>query len=125
AAPYSRVWSMNINAPELKDLNDQLDAADRDAQALVTNLDEERGGWRGENDSWSVAECLDHLATANRVYLNAMRDPAIHAREQRRLRRGPATPGLVGRWFVKMLEPPVKAHLKMKAPRMIEPRTAP
>jgi DinB superfamily len=115
---------MDTNAPDLKDLKDQLDAAERDAQALVSNLDEERGCWRGQEGSWSVAECLDHLATANRVYLNAMRDPAIHARQQGRLRQGSATPRLVGRWFVRTLEPPVKAPFRMKASRAIEPRLA-
>jgi hypothetical protein len=72
-----------------------------------------------------VAECLDHLATANRVYLDAMKGSAIRAREQGRLRRRPAAPGLVGHWFARMLEPPVKAPFKMKAPRSIEPRVAP
>jgi hypothetical protein len=37
----------------------------------------------------------------------------------------PARPGLVGVWFVKYLEPPVKPRLKSKAPRAIRPRTAP
>jgi hypothetical protein len=112
-------------ALDIKDLQDQLDAAERDARALVTDLAEERGRWHAENGSWSVAECLDHLATANRVYLHAMKESAIRAREQGRFRRGPAAPGLVGRWFVRTLEPPVKAPFRMKAPRSIEPRVAP
>jgi hypothetical protein len=116
---------VDISALDIKDLKDQLDAAERDARALVTDLAEERGGWRTETGSWSVAECLDHLAAANRVYLNAMREPAIRAHEQGRLRRGPAAPGLLGRWFVKTMEPPVKALFRMKAPRTIEPRSAP
>jgi hypothetical protein len=116
---------MKASEPDIKDLKDQLDAADRDAQALVADLNEERGGWRAEADSWSVAECLDHLATANRVYLNAMKEPAIRARERGRVRRGPAKPGFVGRWFARTMEPPVKMRFRMKAPRLIKPRTAP
>jgi hypothetical protein len=116
---------MKASEPDIKDLKDQLDAADRDAQALVADLNEERGGWRAEADSWSVAECLDHLATANRVYLNAMKEPAIRARERGRERRGPAKPGFVGRWFARTMEPPVKMRFRMKAPRLIKPRTAP
>jgi hypothetical protein len=112
-------------APEIKDLEDQLDAAERDARALVAGLDDEQGGWRAGAGSWSVAECLDHLATSNRVYLRAMRAPAIIARERGQQGRGPARPGLVGRWFVRVLEPPVSARFKMKAPRSINPRTAP
>jgi hypothetical protein len=110
---------------DIKDLKDQLDAADRDAQALVAGLTEERGGWRAETGSWSVAECLDHLAAANRAYLHAMKEPAIRAREQGWVRRGPAKPGFVGRWFARTMEPPVRARFRMKAPRLIKPRVAP
>ena len=116
---------MKASEPDIKDLKDQLDAADRDAQALVADLNEERGGWRAEAGSWSVAECLDHLATTNRVYLRAMKEPAIRARERGRERRGPAKPGFVGRWFARTMEPPVKMRFRMKAPRLIKPRTAP
>jgi hypothetical protein len=116
---------MNASAPGTKDLENQLDAAERDAQALVADLAGERAGWRSETGSWSVAECLDHLASANRGYLDAMEESAIRTREQGRFRRGPAAPGFVGRWFVRTMEPPVKAPFRMKAPRTIEPRTAP
>jgi hypothetical protein len=116
---------MDAGARDIKDLEDQLDAAELDGQALAAGLAEERGGWRVETGSWSVAECLDHLASANRVYLHAMKQPAIHAHEQGRFRRGPAVPGFVGRWFVRTTEPPVKAPFRMKAPRIIEPRAAP
>jgi len=116
---------MDISTYHVKELKDQLDAAERDAQALVAGLAEERGGWRAETGSWSVAECLDHLATTNRVYLGAMKGSAIRGREQGRLRRGPALPGLIGRWFVSTMEPPVKAPFRMKAPRIVAPRSAP
>jgi hypothetical protein len=116
---------MDASTPDIKDLEDQLDAAERDARALVADLAEERGGWRTETGSWSVAECLDHLATTNRVYLHAMKEPAIRARKQGRFRQCPAAPGFVGCWFVRAMEPPVKAPFRMKAPRIVEPRAAP
>jgi DinB superfamily len=105
---------------DLQKLDDALDAAERDARALVAGLTEALGAWRAEAGSWSVAECLDHLGTANRVYLAAMQPPAARARSEGR-RRGPARPGLVGGWFVNYLEPPVKARFKTKAPRAIRP----
>ena len=116
---------MKESAPDIKDLSDQLDAAQRDSRALVTDLREERGAWRAQPGSWSVAECLDHLAAANRVYLHAMEEPAARALKQGKLRRRPAVPGLVGSWFVKTMEPPVKASSRMKAPWIIKPRAAP
>src|SRR5262245_34382486 len=111
--------------PDLQQLQDALDSAEHDARALVAGLTEARGGWRAHTGSWSVAECLDHLATANRVYLGAMTVTAARALGERRLRRRPASPGLIGGWFVNYLEPPARPGLKSKAPRTIRPRTAP
>jgi hypothetical protein len=110
---------------DLQRLEDALDAAACDARALVAGLTEAHGAWRAAPGAWSVAECLDHLAIANHVYLNAMVAPAARAQRNGRTRRRPARPGLLGALFVKFLEPPVKAALKTKAPRAIRPRTSP
>jgi hypothetical protein len=111
--------------PDLQRLDDALQAAERDARALVDGLTEARGTWRVQAGSWSVAECLDHLGTGNRVYVAAMRPSADRALRDSRRRRGPARPGLVGGWFVNYLEPPVNARFKTKAPRAIRPRPSP
>jgi hypothetical protein len=111
--------------PELAELAAQLAANERDAAELVAGLGQERGTWRPSPGAWSVAECLDHLATANRVYLAAMVPMALRARQRGRLRRGPALPGWVGGWFARSLEPPPKPMLRMKAPKKIRPRVGP
>lgn len=111
--------------PDILALEEALNAAERDARALVAGLTEDQGTWRAEPGSWSVAECLDHLATANRVYLRAMEPSADRALAQGRRRRGPPRPGLIGRWFVRTLEPPVKTLYKRKAPKSIRPRVSP
>ena len=85
---------------DIQRLDDELDAAERDADALVAGVSEAVGTWRAEPGSWSMAECLDHLATANRVYVEAMQDAATRGRTRNKLRKGPAKPGLVGGWFV-------------------------
>jgi hypothetical protein len=110
---------------EMKAIEDQLDAAERDARALVDGLDDRRGSWRPAPGAWSVSQCLDHLAVANRVYLAAMEAPAARARREGRLRRGAARPGIIGSWFVRSLEPPVNPRLKTKSPRSIQPGTLP
>jgi hypothetical protein len=106
-------------------LDEQFNAIESDARALVTGLSAEEGRWRAAPEVWSVAECLDHLASANCVYLQAMRPPAERALARGQTRRGPAFPGLVGRWFIAWLEPPVTPRLKGKAPRTIRPREGP
>ena len=117
---------MDTNVPDdVAGLQGQLDAAAVEADALVAGLAEEDGAWRAEAGSWSVAECLDHLATSNRVYLSAMREPAHRARTRGRYRWRPARPGWVGRCFVSSLEPPARWWSRLKAPRIIRPRAAP
>jgi DinB family protein len=111
--------------PDLQTLQDALDVAERDARALVNGLTEAQGTWRADAGSWSVAECLDHLATSNVVYLAAMRPAAFRALTDGRRRRRAAAPGLVGGWFVRYLEPPVSRRFKSKAPRKIRPRVGP
>ena len=110
---------------ELRRLGQELDAAQADAAALVQGLDTERGAWRVESGSWSIAECLDHLATANRVYLRVMQPAADRARERGRVRRGSALPGVLGRLFIKWMEPPVRPRMRGKSPRLIRPREQP
>lgn len=116
---------MREDADDIEALERSLEDAEEDARALVDGLSEAQGTWRAHPGSWSVAECLDHLATANRVYLHAMQPPADGALKEGRRRRGPVRPGLAGRWFVRSLEPPVKAILKMRSPRKIRPQPSP
>lgn len=110
---------------DIRALDAQLATTGEDAAAVVAGLSEEAGAWRPAAGVWSVAECLDHLATADRVYLAAMSPAAARARAAGRWRRGPATPGPIGGWFARMLEPPARPLRKAKAPRKIQPRRAP
>jgi hypothetical protein len=108
---------------ELRSLHEAYDANERTARELVASLTEAHGTWHPAPGSWSVAECLDHLAFSNRVYIAAMQPPAAQARVAGRMRRRSALPGVLGGWFVKSLEPPVTR--RMRAPRTIVPRPSP
>lgn len=108
---------------ELLELDNALTACEHDARRLIDGLSAAEGMWRPAADSWSIAECLDHLAVGNRIYVAAMEPAAAQARAAGRMRRGAARPGLIGGWFAKSLEPPVTR--KMRAPRKIVPRQSP
>jgi hypothetical protein len=116
---------MNRPHDDIRRLEQWLDESERNVRALVADVDEALGTWRPDARSWSVAECLDHLATGNRIYLDAMAGPAARALRSGRTRRRPATPGLVGGWFVRALEPPVPSSRRMRAPARIRPRKGP
>jgi len=103
----------------LQHLQHHLDPAARAAAALIEDLDDERLGWRPSPAAWSIAQCLDHLSAASRVYLAPMEEAAAAARRRGWQRRGPIRPGAPSRWFLHELEPPPRR--RMRAPRKIAP----
>lgn len=65
--------------------------------------------------SWSVGQCLDHVAKINRPYLEALREAAGRAPRG----SAPLRANALGRWFVAEMEPPVKRRLP--APKVAVP----
>jgi DinB family protein len=111
---------MGDGLPEdLAEIRHGLEASDQEARALLADLDDERFNWRPDERSWSVAQCLDHLNVANRVYLASMRPAVEDARRRGVSRRGSIHPPMLERWFVRTLEPPPK--FRLPAPRKIVP----
>jgi hypothetical protein len=99
---------------------DQLDDADRHADALVATLSDPQFHWQPDGGRrWSVAQCLEHLAVGAEVYLAGMRGAVDRAKQERSVRRGPLAPGFFGRQFANSLEPPVK--FRGRAPKAIVP----
>jgi DinB superfamily len=99
---------------------DQLDEADRHADALVANLSDAQFHWQPDaGRRWSVAQCLEHLAVGAEVYSTRMRGAIDHARQEGLVRRGPFAPGFFGRQFANSLEPPVR--FRGRAPKAIIP----
>jgi len=105
-------------ATDLVDYLAQLDAADDRACQLTTSLTEAQAGWRpGAGAGWSIAQCLEHTAITNGVYLQNIREAAVRARPGHVALQ---TGGWFSQFFLKKSEPP--PSLKIKAPRKIQPR---
>jgi hypothetical protein len=112
--------SLSPALPEdLADLERHLQDNLRAAEALARDLNEAQFQWQPDPTSWSIALCVDHLAVANRVYLEPMREAIATARQRGSQRRGPIRPGAFSRFFLSTLEPPPRR--KMTAPRKIVP----
>jgi hypothetical protein len=95
----------------------QLDEADRAANDLVAGLSDEQANWRPHGGAaWSVAQCLDHMATTNMAYLEPLKDAAAAARPDHVPYR---TGGFFSKYFLSKTEPPVAT--KIKAPKKIQP----
>jgi hypothetical protein len=105
---------------DLQLLLDDVNDADRAAERIAGSCTDEQFHWRPRNgEAWSIAECLDHLATINAFYVKALQPAVERARARGWTRQGPLQPGFFGAMFIKSLEPPVKRRLR--APPGMQP----
>ncbi len=111
---------MTTFPPDLQDLLDQIDAADRTGAALAAGVTDEQFHWRPLGGrGWSVAQCLDHLGIMNKYYGAAVRR-GLEDGQRRNLRHGgPGRPTFFGRRFIASFEPPVR--MKLKTPKVARP----
>lgn len=104
---------------DVQSLLDQLGASGLAAAALGRELSPEQLRWRPSETSWSIAQCIDHLAVAGRAYLGPLRQGAEEARRRGWMRREPIEPSWIERKLVYTLEPPPR--LRLPAPGKIVP----
>ena len=102
----------------------ELDRQAGQAQALAAGLGDSALNWQPNGGkSWSVGQCLDHLAIMNRMYLKALQDAVGNNRDQLEPRKVPIQPsGWLMRWFIGTEEPPPK--FKLPAPKKLAPPSA-
>lgn len=106
--------------PDLQEVLDGVESADRAADVLVADLSETQFHWQPHGGSgWSIAQCIEHLATANAIYGDAIRGAIEVARARGWKRRAPLASGFFGRRFVQSMEPPV--NRRMRSPGKIKP----
>lgn len=109
--------------PALQRLLTETDASEADARDLAQGLTDSQGNWQPlEGRGWSVAQCLDHLATINRFYVGHFLPVVERAKTDGRGPFAGLAPTWFGRAFVKSLEPPPR--LKMKAPTNVVPASS-
>lgn len=106
---------------DLAALTRELDSIDARARQLVADLCDVRVNWKPDaGRNWSVGQCVEHLASTNRVYLAAIRKAVDKARAKGRPNR-PIAPGWLARKFIEVLEPPVRLKVKSLAKTMPAP----
>lgn len=98
---------------DIQQLLDAIDAADRQADAIVGALTDEQLYWQPDGGRrWSVAQCIEHMAATNDIYGDAVRR-GIEGAGRREWRRTAAlAPGYFGRRFVRIMEPPVTRRVR-------------
>ena len=106
-------------APDVDNYRQQFERLSAEADALVAPLSEEQFTWRPAPDAWSVAQCIDHLNVTARLFLPQLDESIAEATRRGLYGDGPFDHDLVGRFFVRTMEPP--ARLKIKAPTSFQP----
>ena len=89
-----------------------------EAGRLADGCDDAQWVWTPSPGVWSAAGCIAHLNQTNREYVTAIRSVLESGNPE----RSAATDfryGVLERWFVKSMEPPVK--IKLKAPKVFVP----
>jgi hypothetical protein len=111
-----------VYPPDVQSLLDQLAASGLATAALERELTPDQLLWRASETSWSIAQCVDHLAEAGRVYLGPMRQGVEEARRRGLARREPIEPSWIEKKLIYTLEPPPR--LRLPAPKKIVPALA-
>jgi hypothetical protein len=85
----------------------ELHRQSAEAQALVGDLDISAVNWRPDATSWSIAQCIEHLAGSNSYYLEAIQDAVKRNEDQIPPGQGIYRPaGWPSRKFIQSMEPP-------------------
>ncbi len=109
--------------PFLADADRTFTAATEQFESLVASLDEDRANWSPDEKTWSVAACIDHLATTSETYFVHL-DPAIERGHERGLAgEQPYGRGTwVGRLLLGTLDPERAKFKAVGAPRAFRPQ---
>jgi hypothetical protein len=92
---------------DLEAILQELDKSEVEARNLTEGLSDEQLNWQPNGGrSWSIAQCLDHLAKTNAVYTAAMVSATSSVPPGSRPRRGPIRPGWLERYFINAMDAP-------------------
>jgi hypothetical protein len=106
----------------LSQIFDEAEAIAGDAKTLFGRLNSQQLNWKPAADSWSVAQCIDHLITINREYYPVFDRIRNGGYRKTLLHRIPFLPAVFGRLMIKVLSP--NSHQKFKAPAVAQPSSS-
>jgi hypothetical protein len=113
---------MDYATLSLADVRSGLDTIGREAQATFGGLDARQLNWRPDAARWSVAQCFEHLLTANRLVFQAADDALNEAAPRTMWQRVPLLPRAFGRLLIRSQAP--GAGRKLIAPSKAQPATS-
>jgi hypothetical protein len=91
----------------------------QETQATFGGFDARQLNWRPDAARWSVAQCFEHLLTANRLIFQAAEAALNNARPRTLWQRLPVLPGVLGRMLIRSQAP--TAARRFTAPSKAQP----
>src|SRR5688572_7702470 len=110
---------MDYATLSLADVRSGLDAVARETHATFGGLDARQLNWRPAEARWSIAQCFDHLLTANRQMFQAAEDALNGSTPRTVWQRLPVLPRVLGRTLIRSQAP--TATRRFSAPSMALP----
>ena len=112
---------MNFTRLSLSEVGAALQDVARDTQATFGALDAQQLNWKPEAARWSVAQCFQHLLTANALVLQAA-EAALRNPPTSVWQRLPLLPRIFGQLMIRSQGP--KMVGRYTAPPMAQPATS-
>jgi len=97
----------------------QIDAIKRDARGLLERLADTQLMWRPRAESWSIADCLDHLVVTGNESVPRIRIAIGEARAQQLFSNDSCRFSLPGNLLIRLMDAPPR--IKFKAPKAYAP----
>jgi hypothetical protein len=97
-----------------------LQFAEEQAAKIIARTSPAQASWQpNAGRSWSIVQCLSHLARTDRIYAAAMYEAVAQLDARPNVPPNGISPGFLSARFIRSLEPPVRT--RMKAPAKICP----
>ncbi|HUR34358.1 MAG TPA: DinB family protein [Vicinamibacterales bacterium] len=102
--------------PQIEGYLLQLLSLTQDLPGVAGRLSPSQFNWRPSPERWSIGQCVEHLNITTERYVPVLRTAIATARATGALAPGPFALGFFERWFMNVLEPPVR-RFRATAPR--------
>ena len=105
--------------PQLDGYRSDFTSLKEEASSLVDDLDADSLQTSPDPETWSAAQCFDHLNTAGWLLLRSLEESIRQGRKEGPFGEPPFEYGFVSRWFVRSMEP--SSGWTFTAPSVYEP----
>lgn len=113
---------MDYSTLSLAEVSAGLQDVARETQATFGRFDAQQLNWRLDATRWSVAQCFEHLLTANRLMVQAAEVALSNTQPRTVWQRLPVVPGVLGRLLIRSQAP--GGTRKFTAPSRARPATS-